>query len=232
MIRDGALTIRTKPYLSIAACIVALLACGTLWADPRSTNLSGNNNFSINDRLLIDIECSEFQSGNPFCSLKTDMQYSKYLNTPLSAHESNLFSENGETQRQADLLAIVRLAVEEFRCLSKVKLYWELTEQNLEQLAVKLRLKGEIPIPQPAMHGSTVEKEVEVTPRIARSTSKRAAPRSGVLALVLPTKLQWNLGMNPNDMSLFGDLNLNAHMTLSGEFGDVRRVGVYFRYTF
>jgi hypothetical protein len=232
MNRGGALTIRTTHYPSIVAWIVTLFAFSAVWADTTRTHLSSSANFTINDRLLIDIECSEFRSGDPLCNFKTDMQYSKYLKPPLSAHERYLFPEMGQTQRQADLLTIVRLAVEEFRCLSNVKLYWELTEQNLEELAIKLRLKGEIPIAESGMHGSATEKAPEKRPRAARSSLKRAEPRSGALALVMPSKLKWNLGMNPNDMTVFGELNLNAYMTLSGEFGDVNRVGVYIRYTF
>jgi hypothetical protein len=212
--------------------MVTLLASSAVCADTQTTNFSGNSDDSINDRLLIDIECSEHQFGDAFCSFKTDIQYSKYLNTPLSAHESYLFADSEQGQRKADLLAIFRLAIEEFKCLSNVKLYWELTEQNLEELAIKLRLKGEIPMRNTAVRDSTAEKSPKGR-RHALSPSSRSAGRlSSALSLFVPSKLQWNIGMNPYDMTVFGELNLNAYMTLSGEFGDTNQVGVYFRYTF
>jgi hypothetical protein len=232
MIRRGAITIRTTRCLSILAWLVILLASGTVCADTQTTNFSSNSDHSINDRLLIDIECSEHQFGDAFCSFKTDIQYSKYLNTPLSAHDSYLLTDSGQGQRQADLLAIFRLAIEEFKFLSNVKLYWELTEQNLEELAIKLRLKGEIPISDPAIHDGTAEKDPKGRLHSARPSSRSKGRRGGALSLFMPTKLQWNIGMNPNDMTVFGELNLNAYMTLSGEFGDTNQMGVYFRYTF
>ncbi|MGD9008307.1 MAG: hypothetical protein PVG41_10305, partial [Desulfobacteraceae bacterium] len=220
MLRRGAQTIRTTRCLSIVVWMVTLLASSAVCADTQVTNFSGNSDYSINDRLLIDIECSERQFGDAFCSFKTDIQYSNYLNTPLSAHESYLFSDSEGDQRKADLLAIFRLAIEEFKCLSNVKLYWELTEQNLEELAIKLRLKGEIPISDPAMHDSTIEKNPKGRRHSVLPSSRSASRLSSAIALFVPSKLQWNIGMDPNDMTVFGELNLNAYMTLSGEFGD------------
>jgi hypothetical protein len=232
MIRRGAITIWTTRCLSIVAWMVTLLASGALCADTQTTLFSANSDHSINDRLLIDIECSEHQFGNAFCSFKTDIQYSNYLNTPLSAHENYLFSDSAQDQRKVDLLAIFRLAIEEFKCLSNVKLYWELTEKNLEELALKLRLKGEIPISYRAIQDSTAEKNPKERQHSVRPPARSAGRRSGALSLFIPSKLQWNIGMNPNDMTIVGELNLNAYMTLSGEFGDANQVGIYFRYTF
>ena len=232
MNRRGAITIWTTRYLTIVAWMVTLLACRTVYADTQTTNFSSRTDFSINDRLLIDIECSERQFGDAFCSFKTDIQYSKYLNTPLSAHESYLSFDSEQDQRKADLLAIFRLAIEEFKFLSNVKLYWELTEQNLEALAIKLHLKGEIPFNDPAIHAGSVEKGPKGGRYSIRPASRSAGRRGSALSLFIPSKLKWNIGMNPNDMTVFGELNLNPYMTLSGEFGDIKQVGFYFRYTF
>jgi hypothetical protein len=232
MIGRGAITIWTTRCLPIVVWMMALLTSSAVCADTQTTNFSGNPYDSINDRLLIDVECSEHQFGDAFCSFKTDIQYSNYLNTPLSAHESYLLSDSEQAQRKADLLAIFRLAIEEFKCLSNVKLYWELTEQNLEELAIKLRLKGEIPIRDTAERDGTAEKNLKGRRHSVSPSSRSAGRRSSALSLFMPSKLQWNIGMNPNDMTVFGELNLNAYMTLSGEFGDTNQVGVYFRYTF
>lgn len=232
MIRRGAHTIWTTRCLSIVAWMVTLLPSSAVCADTQTTNFSGSSDYSIINRRLIDIECSEHDFSNSFCSFKTDIQYSKYLNTPLLANERYLFSDSGQNQRKADLLAIFKLAIKEFKCLSNVKLYWELTEQNLEALAIKLHLKGEIPINDPAIHGSTAEKDPKGRHHSVRPASRRVGRRNGVLSLFTPSKLQWNVGMNPNDMTVFGELNLNAYITFSGVFGDANQVGVYFRYTF
>jgi hypothetical protein len=232
MIRRGVITIWTTRSLSIVAWMVTLLVSSAVCADTQTTNFGGNCDYSINDRLLIDIESSEHPFGDAFFSFKTDIQYSKYLNTPLSAHESYLFSDGEQEQRKADLLAIFRLAIEEFKCLSNVKLYWELTEKNLEELAIKLRLKGEIPISDPAIHAGAAEKYPKSGKHFAHPSAGNAGRRSGALSLFMPSKLQWNIGMNPSDMTVFGELNLNAYMTFGGEFGDTNQVGVYFRYPF
>lgn len=233
MIRRGAIAIWTTRCLQIVAWMVTLLACSAVGADTQTAKFSSNTDFSINDRLLIDIECSERQFGDAFCSFKTDIQYSKYLNTPLSAHESYLSSDSEQEQRKADLLAIFRLAIEEFKCLSNVKLYWELTEQNLEALAIKLHLKGEIPINHSAMHDSAAAEGPKGRRHSAHLAASRSQIRRGsALSLFMPSKIKWNIGMNPNDMTVFGELNLNPYLTLSGEFGDTHQVGVYFRYTF
>lgn len=233
MVRRGATTIWTTRYLSVVAWMVTLLLpYSTVCADTQTTSFSSRADFSINDRLLIDIECSERQFGDASCGFRTDIRYSKYLTTPMSVHESYLFSDREQDQPKADLLTIFRLAIEEFQFLSNVKLYWELTEQNLEDLAIKLHLKGKIPISDPAIDDSTAEKDSNDSRHSMRLASRSAGRRNGALSLFLPTKLQWNIGINPNDMTVFGKLNLNDYMTLSGEFGDTNQVGIYFRYTF
>ncbi len=231
MLRGGAKTIRTTRYFMLVALMAALFATGTVCADTPTANFS-NTEFSINDRLLIDIECSDRKAGDAFCSYKTDMQYSKYLNTPLSAHESYLLSDSEQDQRQVNLLAIFRLALEEFKFLSNVRLYWELTEQNLEALAIKLRLKGEIPLNETAMQEHAMDKGQKDRSPSTHGHLRPASRHSSALALLIPSKIKWNLGVNPNDMTVFGELNLNAYMTLSGEIGDINRVGVYFQYAF
>jgi hypothetical protein len=232
MLRRGANTIWTTRLLLIVAWMVAFFANGTVCADPQSAVFGKNTYFAINDQLRIDIQCSDLQAGNALCNFKTDMQYSKYLNTPLSAHDSYLLSDSEKRQRQADLLAIFRLAIEEFKFLSNAKLYWELTEQNLEELAIKLRLKGEIPLSDAAMHDRLTEKSQNGKLQSAHRSSRSTGSYRGALSLFMPSKIKWNLGMNPNDMSVFGELNLNRYLTLSGEYGDGHQVGVYFRYTF
>jgi hypothetical protein len=233
MSRRGAKTIgMMKRYRLILAWLVALCSYSSVCADPLMTSFSNNTHFTINDRLLLDIECSERHSSDAVCGFKTDMQYSKYLNSPLSAHERYLFSANEQDQRNVDLFAILKLALEEFKFLSNVKLYWKLTEKGLEALAIKLRLKGEIPISDVVISGSTAEKKLNGQHYSTNLPSTNAGHRSGALSLFKPSILQWNIRMNPNNMTVFGELNLNAYLTLSGEFGDTNQVGVYFRYAF
>ena len=232
MIRRGAITIKTACTLVLAAWVVASLAVDMAAAEiqPLRANFIGNT--SANDKLLIDIECTGRQAGSAFCNLRTDMQYSKFLNMSLTEDASELFAENEKDQRRADLMTIVRLAVEEFKFLSGVRLYWELTEQNLEELAIKLRLKGELPIAKSASHDrSTGQGQNSQTLQPRRSSGHKSAA-TGALALFMPQKLRWNLGMDPNSLTVFGELNLNAHLTISGELGDSTQLGLYFKYRF
>lgn len=232
MIHRGAIAIKTARTLLLVTWMVASLAVDMAAADiqPLQSNTFGNA--SANDKFLIDIECSGSQAGSAFCNLRTDMQYSKFLNEPLTAGDPGLFSRNEEDQRRADLMTIVRLAVEEFKFLSGVRLYWELTEKNLEELAIKLRLKGELPIAQPASHDRSAGQVQNSRALRPRRPSGHRPESAGVLSLFMPKKLSWNLGMDPNDLTIFGELNLNSHLMISGELGDSTQLGLYFKYRF
>ncbi len=227
MLRRGAIANWTTRSIMIAAWTVSFFAIGTACADTQSIVFGKIPITSVNDQLRIDIECSDRHIGNTFCGFKTDIQYSKYLNTPWLAHEYAIFSDNEQDQRQADILAIFRLAVEEFKFLSGARFYWELTEKNLEELAIKLRLKGEI-----TLNDRDLEKPQKSTNLSLRRSKSRKTTQKSALSLIMPSKIRWNLGMDPNDLTVFGELSLNNHLSLNGEFGDTSQVGLYFRYAF
>jgi hypothetical protein len=232
MIYRGAITTKTARTMLLVTWMVSSLAINMAAADIQPSQVKTIGSASANDTLLIDIECSSRQTGSAFCNLRTDMQYSKFLNIPLTVDEIELFSGNEEDQHRADLMTIVRLAVEEFKFLSGVRLYWEITEQNLEELAIKLRLKGELPIAQPASHDRSTGHVQNSRALQPRRSSGHGSESTGILALFMPKKLRWNLGMDPNDLTVFGELNLNSHLMISGELGDSTQLGLYFKYRF
>ena len=228
MLQRSAITILTMQYLIVVVWLAASFASGTAYCDTQSALINSQAYQSFNEKIQLELECSGRHNGNAFCNFKTDLQYSKYLDTPLTAHEAYAFPDKDDNQHRADLLMIFKLAVDEFNFLSGARLYWELTEQNIEQWAIKLRLKGEIPINNATL-GPNRQKDGR---RTTHGVSRKSDNYDSVMSLFMPNRIKWNLGMDPNDMTVFGELNLNRHVTLSGEVGEISRVGLYFKYTY
>jgi hypothetical protein len=197
------------------------------------TNLQKQNTEfqqSIDGRINHKIKSSELPAGNSFCSIRSDLQYSRYLNTPLTLHDSFSASRNDNRIPNTNLLAIFKLALEEFNLLSGVRIYWEYTERNIQQWAIKLRLKGEIAITDPydGADGLTLQNVKGSELRGSRQPSVS----NGLKSLFLPQTIRWNLGLDPDDGTLFADLHLNPYLSLSSKFSDESQAGVYFRYAF
>ena len=230
MLGNGAKSISTTPILMAVVWLAACFATGNAYCDNQKKIFAKKPLPSIDERIRLEIECSDRSTGNGFCSFQTDMHYSRFLNTPFTAHDTLSSLESEHEQRRADMLMVMKLAVEQFNFLSGARLYWELTEQNIEKWAIKLRLKGEIPVYKsgfnPDGHLQTLDrKHVGVRTR-------RSANHDGLMSLFLPDRIKWNLGMDPNDGTLFGVLSLNSYMTLNGQLGDTNQVGLYFKYAF
>jgi hypothetical protein len=215
-------------HLFVMVWLAASFASGTAYGDTQSASITSQSFQSFNEKIQLEFECSDRRDSNAFCNLKTDMRYSKYLETPLTAHEAYASPDRENDQHRADLLMIFKLAVDEFNFLSGARIYWELTEQNIEEWAIKLRLKGEIPITDTAL-GATSQKDGR---RSTRSVSRKSNNYDSLRSLFMPNRLKWNLGMDPNDMAVFGELNLNAHLALSAEVGETNQVGLYFKYAY
>lgn len=230
MFRRSAITILTVQLLIAAVWFAALLAPGIAHSDNQSALHNSQSHQPFNDTIQFDFECSDRHAGSAFCNFRTDLRYSKYLDTPLTPHEQYSSPDGDDDQHRADLLMIFKLAVDEFNFLSGVRIYWELTEQNIEDWAIKLRLKGEIPINTENL-GSSSQSQKDGR-RSVRSASRKSGNHGGMMSLVMPNRIRWNLGMDPNDLTVFGELNLNAHLTLSGEVGDISQLGLYFKYAF
>ena len=146
MLRRSAIAKLTMQHLIVVVWLAASFASGTAYGDTQSASINSQSYQSFNEKIQLEFECSDRHNGNAFCNFRTDLQYSKYLETPLTAHEAYSSQDFESDRHRADLLMIFKLAVDEFNFLSGARIYWELTEQNIEEWAIKLRLKGEIPI--------------------------------------------------------------------------------------
>ncbi|MGD9216811.1 MAG: hypothetical protein PVJ84_18510 [Desulfobacteraceae bacterium] len=229
MFPSGARAILTKQFFTAALCLISSFIAATAHCDPYSVRMDTERHNCI-DKQINNVNCSGLAAGTSFSGIRSDLQYSRYLNTPLTLHDS--FSAKADDNRvpSANFLALFKLALEEFNLLSGVRIYWEYTERNIEQWAVKLKLKGEIAITDPYDNadGRTLQ-------NAKRSKMRGSRPRSvshGLRSLFLPQTIRWNLGLNPEDGALFADLHLNPYLSLSGRFSDESQAGLYFRYAF
>jgi hypothetical protein len=229
MFPSGVRALFTKQYLTAVLCLISTFMAATAHCDPYTVKLSTELHNST-DEQINNINCSQLGAGNSFSGIRSDLQYSRYLNTPLTLHDT--FSTKADDNRvpSANLLALFKLALEEFNLLSGVRIYWEYTERNIEQWAVKLKLKGEI-----AITDSNDDADGRTQQKTKRSELRGSRPRSvshGLRSLFLPQTIRWNLGLNPEDGALFADLHLNPYLCLSGRFSDESQAGIYFRYAF
>jgi hypothetical protein len=214
----------------ISVCLFFSLASGPAYGNTSSAGHVNTFRQSPNPTYSRDIQCVKLGSDKAFCSIRTELRYHNYLNTPLTSHERFSSTPNESNQPRADLLSVFKLALEEFDLLSGVRIYWDYTERNIKQWAVKLKLKGEISITDPHDHNDAPS----LRNKSLHSSNLLQKPLrpSGLHLLLKPQKLRWNLGMNPDDLTLFGDIHINPYLSINGEFGDESNVGLYFRYTF
>lgn len=230
MYKCGARTILAMYYTLAVVWLVSSFITSSAYCDSISALNAGSLRQSVNKKISHDIQGMNLQAGSSFYSFRTEIQYSKYLNTPLTPHESFSSKLRENDVPRMDLLAIFRLAMEEFDILSGVRIYWNYTERNIENLAIKLRLKGEISISDPYTYSNgQLQKE---TTQLQQNTAGKQPHPTGVLSLFTPQTIRWNLGINPNESTVFGDIRVNSYLSLNGEFGDDSQVGLYFRYPF
>jgi hypothetical protein len=230
MFPSGAITMLAKQYVAVMLCLISSFMVTTARCDTNTQKQNTEFQQSIGERIDHNRQCSGLPAGNSFCSIRSDLQYSRYLNTPLTLHDSLSTTGNGNRVPNTNLLAIFKLALEEFNLLSGVRIYWEYTERNIQQWAIKLRLKGEIAISDPydGADGLTLQ----TTKRSELRGYQQPSISNGLKSLFLPQTIRWNLGLNPDDGTLFADLHLNPYLSLSGKFSDESQAGVYFKYAF
>lgn len=230
MFRCGARTTFSMPYVIILVYLFFSFACGPAYGDTPSARPLNEFHQPLNSTYKRDIRCTALGSDNAFCSIRTELRYHNYLNTPLTLHERFSSPPSDDNQPRADLLSVFKLALEEFDILSGVRIYWYHTERNIEQWAVKLKLKGEISISDP--HYQNDDPSPRKQSLQSGSLLAKSLRQYGLLSFVKPQKLRWNIGMNPDDLTLLGDIHINPYLSINGEFGKENNVGLYFRYTF
>lgn len=230
MFQCGAKTTLTKAYIIVAVCLIFSLTSGPVYGDTPATGPLNEIHPSPNPAFGHGIRCADLGSDISFCNIRTELRYRNYLGTPLTSHERFSSMPLESNQPHADLLSIFKLALKEFDLLSGVRIYWNYTERNIEQWAVKLKLKGEISISDPHYHDDGLSPQKKNLSN--GGLSKEPLRPSGMLLLLKPQKIRWNLGMNPDDLTMFGDIHINPYLSISGKIGDKSNVGLYFRYTF
>lgn len=230
MFPSGATTVLAKQYMTAMLCIISSFMASTAHCDTNSFKQNTEFQQSIDERINHNLQCSGLPAGNSFCSIRSDLQYSRYLNTPLTPQDSFPPTGNDNGLPNANLLAIFKLALEEFNLLSGARIYWEYTERNIQQWAIKLRLKGEIAITDTNDHADGPS--LQNAKPLKLLGHQKPSISSGLRSLFTPQTIRWNLGLNPDDLAMFADLHLNPYLSLSGKFSDENQVGVYLRYAF
>lgn len=230
MFQLGAKATFSMPYKIALVCLIFSLSCGTVYGDTPSTGPLNEIHQSLKSAFGHDTRCADLGSDSSLCNIRTELRYRNYLSTPLTSHERFSSTPSESNQPRADLLSIFKLALEEFNLLSGMRIYWDYTERNIEQWAIKLKLKGEISISDPHYHDD--DPSLQATSLANLRFSKASRRPSGLLSLLKPQKVRWNVGMNPDDLTVFGDIHINSYLSISGEFGNESNAGLYFRYPF
>ena len=230
MFQPGAKATFTMPCKIVLVCLLFSLTNGTVYGDTASTGPLSEIHQSLKSAFGHDTRCADLGSDSSFCSIRTELRYQNYLSTPLTSHERFASTPSESNPPRADLLSIFKLALEEFDLLSGVRIYWDYTERNIEQWAIKLKLKGEISISDPHYHD--VNPSIPATSLSNRGLFTEPLRPSNLISLLKPQKIRWNIGMNPDDLTVFGDIHVNPYLSISGEAGDESNVGLYFSYRF
>lgn len=230
MFELGANATFTMPYKIALVCLIFSLTNGMVYGDTASTGPLNEIHQSIKSAIGHDSRCADLGSDSSICSIRTELRYKNYLSTPLTSHERFASTPSESYQPRADLLSIFKLALEEFDLLSGVRIYWDYTQKNIEQWAIKLKLKGEISISTPHYHDDAPS--LQATSLSNRRLSREPLRPSSLISLLKPQKIRWNIGMNPDDLTVFGDIHVNPYLSISGEVGDESNVGLYFSYRF
>ena len=230
MYPSGATIVLAMQYMTVVLWLISSFMATNANGEALSVKQNTEYLQSIDEKMNRNTQCTGLGASNAFCTIKTELQYSRYLNTPLTLHDKFYHSGSQSGLPNTNLLAIFKLALEEFNLLSGVRIYWEYTERNIRQWAVKFKLKGEIAITDPydQADGPTLH-NARYLKQLGRQNTGLS---NGLQTLLKPQTIRWNLGLNPEDLTMFADVHLNSHMSLSGKFGDESQVGLYFRYAF
>jgi hypothetical protein len=210
--------------------LISSLMAATAYGDTRFVNQKTGFAHSSHDKIDTDAQCTDLGAGNSLCAIRTELQYRKYLAKHHMHHDPFASSNRNSEPPGTNLMAVFKLALEEFNLLSGVRIYWEYTERNIRELAVKLKLRGEIAITDPydGANGPTLQQAKGLKPPGRR----KPTPPGGISAVFIPQTIRWNLGLNPEDLAMFAELYINPHISLSGRIGDEDQIGLYVRYAF
>jgi hypothetical protein len=232
MCPGGATIVLSTQYAMAVLWLISSFMTATAFGDTcyGKQNPQLRQNINIKSKIDHRFQCTDLGAGNSFCTVRTKRQYRKYLDTLHIGHDQFTASSRDNELPSSNLMAVFKLALEEFNLLSGVRIYWEYTERNIRQLAVKLKLKGEIAITDP--HDRTNRPSLQNTKRQKSLGRRKSTDPGGISAVLMPQTIRWNIGLNPEDFTVIADLHINPHICLNGRIGDEDQIGIYFRYAF
>ena len=231
-IRTGARVVQTIPRWF--ACSVVWLIFSFASEPAFCDTISAYRPLSLRPSAIHQsrtrIQCEGISAGSTFCETGS-RQYADPNTLMQYLPPEHIYPTQSDIDPpRADLLVVFQLAMEELDLFRGLRLYWNKAERYIDELSVKLKLKGEIPIGDPS---ERMDGRVEATRSGFRNISARkSAGPSRLLSLFTPQTIRWNMGMNPDDLSIYMDVHLNSYLGFSGEFGDERRVGLFFKFRF
>lgn len=126
---------------------------------------------------------------------------------------------------RVDLYLVLKLALKEFEFFAGIRHLLDRTEKELEHLAIKLKIKGEISFDEQDRSGGAQLNQFGSDPKHRRHPSARAS-------IFIPREIKWHLGFYPGAKSAFGELNLGPYWTLKGVVGGEQEVQMLFKYEF
>ena len=226
----GNILLKTN-YIMAAVWLATVFTTTPVCGNTNATLRTNSFQLSAAEKKAITgLQCAGLQAEKWICSLDSGDRRGYYFDTPRSSHASSYFDQRDPNPRKADPLKIGLLAVEEFNLLAPLRVYYERTEKYIKKLSIKLKLKGEVTVSEPQTQIARHQPEVA---RLAKRTrSARPSDSAGMLSLFKPQTIRWNLGMDPDDLSISFDLEINPHLSFDGEFGDENKVGLYFKFLF
>ena len=228
----GARALQTIPrwFTSSVVWLIFTLTSGTAFCDTISAFRPLSLRPSAAHQSRTRIQCEGISAGSTFCEIESK-QYADPNTLLRYLPPEHRYPIQGDIDPpRADLLVVFRLAMEELDLFPGLRLYWNRTERYIDELSAKLRLKGEIPIADPF---DRMDGRVEAARSGFRNISARkSAVPDGLLSLFKPQTIKWNMGMDPNHLSVYMNVHLNSYLSFSGEYGDESRVGLFINFSF
>lgn len=134
---------------------------------------------------------------------------------------------------RADLYTLVKLAVDELEFLAGLRLIWDQTEKKVNHLALKLKLKGDISLDHEgeSADGRPGHSDLAAIHAFSSRSNPSREPLS-LRAILLPKKVRWHFGYDPNDQAAFGQLKWGSFLAVQSDVGADQEIKLVFQYTF
>ena len=134
---------------------------------------------------------------------------------------------------RADLYTLTRLAVKELEFLAGIRVLWDQAEKKFDRVALKLKLKGDISLSDsdpPEAQTGRAPTPLRPLPKPNRFAGSHES--LSLRALLLPDKIRWHFGLDPQQHVLFGELKWGRFLALQSDLGSHQEVKLVFQYDF